>query len=249
MNFHWMVENDLSKKDLESCLHNLEQTGYQSALLTFHGKEEDPFIKAASMIDKFNKIKFMVAIRPYALTPMYCSMMCKSFNSLSNNRLILNIVNGTFDEDTEDFELNSSIDQRRLEAHNFAQKLLDETQVDLAFSGSSDQTIKNSIDFGKINISMLSLINNEWSSILLKNKITPMVRSFIIVKKTSQEALLELKQIDVPRLSNNTIAGSKEEVIDKLNSLAELGINDFMVSNLYGINDSESIHELVREII
>ena len=71
MNFHWMVENELSKKDLEVCLHNIEEAGYKSALLTFHGKKEDPFIKAASMIDKFNKIKFMVAIRPYALTPTY----------------------------------------------------------------------------------------------------------------------------------------------------------------------------------
>jgi hypothetical protein len=55
-------------------------------------------ILAARDIDISKKIKYMVAIRPYAISPQYLVMMNHSMNDIMSNRVQFNLILGHIKE-------------------------------------------------------------------------------------------------------------------------------------------------------
>jgi len=87
---------DTSVSGLQKLSKELDDVGYYSMLLTYDSVVSDNWIKTAKAIDENQKIKYMIAIRTYAISPEYCVMMSKGFNEISENRLILNVTSGNF---------------------------------------------------------------------------------------------------------------------------------------------------------
>lgn len=238
-----MVKDNLSPKDLKKTSKVLDFYGYESMLLTFHSDESDYWIKAANAIDTEDKIKYMIAIRPYAITAAYCSMIIKGFNEIQNNRMSLNIIAGTHDEDQQLFCSPTSIDERKKSSGLFVKDLrsINDHCPEIFFSGSSKETVENVARFGDGQILTLSKFNEEG-----KQSNRSIVRLSVIIDddaKTIYDSMQNMKE------KSNTIYGSKEEVISKISALEDMGVTDILISNTsFGSNNSE-IHEVVLEMI
>lgn len=72
----------------------LEDSGFHGVLFTYDALQGDFFVRIARSMDVSQKIKYMVAIRPYTISPQYLSMISQSIGEISPNRLQLNIISG-----------------------------------------------------------------------------------------------------------------------------------------------------------
>lgn len=250
MNFHWMPniwdKGPLSPKDINKLLVDLDHFGYESIMMSFRPSEGDTFIKAANAINVDGKIKIMVAIRPYALTARYLMMMCKGFEEIAENRLILNIIAGTFDDSQKLFCPASSLEQRKKDAGIFVQRLKENNLniknfPTIAFSGSSLSTLENVKNFGDMNISMLSDFHKYFNQYeMIKNK-RIMVKLWINMSNN-------FNNISNIREKNNTIYGDADSIKKQILELQKIGITDILISQSTLDDNDIAIHNLVKEM-
>lgn len=73
---------------------NLEKNHFSGVMFTHDIPEGDMFVKAAVDMDTNEKIKYLIAIRPYTISPQYLSMINQSMNKISNDRLQINFISG-----------------------------------------------------------------------------------------------------------------------------------------------------------
>ena len=154
MNIHYMLRD--SQLPLDALSHYLEECGYKSVLLTFHSQQPDYFVKSAASLTPGHKLKYMIALRPYHVSPQYLSMMTKAYNEIESNRLIINWIAGDFhnrpdEPDTElDIFLESepidTIQKRTTFLRNFVKMYKLYCPVSerppMVFSGYSDYTLE-----------------------------------------------------------------------------------------------------------
>lgn len=243
MKFHWMIKNNLSPRELKTMSKILDFYGYESMLLTFHSDESDYWIKAANAVSDEEKIKYMIAIRPYAITAAYCSMMVDAFNEISPNRISLNVIAGTHDDDQALFCSPTSIEDRKKQSGLFVERLrqVNTRCPEVFFSGSSKETIDNVRAYGDGQI--LTLEKFDVSKGLGGRVI---VRLSAIVDDNAKfiyDGMLEGKE------KNNTIFGNKEEIKNQIRQLESQGVTDLLISNTSFRANHTDIHSVVLEML
>jgi hypothetical protein len=72
----------------------LEAHNFSGVMFTHDIPEGDMFVKAAVDINPNEKIKYLVAIRPYTISPQYLSMINQSLDRISRDRLQINLISG-----------------------------------------------------------------------------------------------------------------------------------------------------------
>jgi len=97
MNFYMYI-NDIDK------VKNLIEHNYSGALLTYNVNNGDYFVKIAKTIVPEKDFKYLVAIRPYAISPQYLCMINNSINEISKNKLQINFVSGRRKEVEKGFD-------------------------------------------------------------------------------------------------------------------------------------------------
>lgn len=80
---------------------NLNKNNFSGVMFTHDIPEGDMFVKAAKDISLDESIKYLVAIRPYTISPQYLSMINKSINQIDRGRLQINLISG-YIKDHED---------------------------------------------------------------------------------------------------------------------------------------------------
>lgn len=90
MNFYFFNAQIDDIKELSN--HN-----FYGGLFIYDVPLGDRFTKIARIIDSDIEIKYLVAIRPYVVSPQYLCMLYNSVNSMHPGRLQLNIVSGSGD--------------------------------------------------------------------------------------------------------------------------------------------------------
>jgi hypothetical protein len=80
-----------SKFDL---IEELDEVGFHGALFTYNVKQSDFFTRIAKKISPETRIKYMVAIRPYVISPQYLCMINDSLNEIAEKRLQINLISG-----------------------------------------------------------------------------------------------------------------------------------------------------------
>jgi hypothetical protein len=75
-------------------IKELETIGFEGVLFTYNAKSHDYFIRIARNISSETKIKHMVAIRPYVISPQYLSMISKSIGEIKKDILQINLISG-----------------------------------------------------------------------------------------------------------------------------------------------------------
>lgn len=92
MRYWWFSMED--SKDLKSLTLELEDLGFYGVLLPYHIGLGDEFVRVGHALDPAQKLKYMVAVRPYLIQPQYLIMICKSLSQIDKDRLLINFVTG-----------------------------------------------------------------------------------------------------------------------------------------------------------
>lgn len=80
--------------NLKDLSRELDSFGYDSVLLVLHSQDGDWWTKAANAVDPTQKLKYLIAVRPYLFSPQYLAMLTTSFHEFAPNRVMLNFVAG-----------------------------------------------------------------------------------------------------------------------------------------------------------
>ena len=80
----------------------LQKNHYSGALYTYNILQGDFFTRIAKNIVVGEKFKYMVAIRPYVISPQYLCMINNSINQIEKNRLQINFINGWIKEEEKE---------------------------------------------------------------------------------------------------------------------------------------------------
>lgn len=106
----------------EGEITTLEQSHFDGVMFVYDSVLGDVFTKIARDIRQNEKIKYLVAIRPYTISPQYLCMINKSIGSIMPNRLQINLISGYIKDHEKDFggilgSVNDSSD--RIERSNY----------------------------------------------------------------------------------------------------------------------------------
>lgn len=81
----------------------LENHNFDGVMFTYVPHQGDIFTKVARDIKLTEKIKYLVAIRPYTISPQYLCMINQSIGSIMPERLQINLISGHIKENEKDF--------------------------------------------------------------------------------------------------------------------------------------------------
>jgi hypothetical protein len=72
----------------------LEKHNFDGVMFTYDATQGDMFVRTARDIKVEEDIKYLIAIRPYTISPQYIQTINDSMNEIDNNRLQLNFIAG-----------------------------------------------------------------------------------------------------------------------------------------------------------
>jgi alkanesulfonate monooxygenase SsuD/methylene tetrahydromethanopterin reductase-like flavin-dependent oxidoreductase (luciferase family) len=253
-NFHWLARENYSVENLIDLSNDLDNAGYDSVLLTYHSNTPDSFIKIPHIINKNQKIKYMIAIRPHSISPEYLKMQCDGFKEIQDNRLIINFVAGnlledegtpvpTIDRITEKMDLDSRRDYLDKFLEIF--KGLSGGKPEIAISGSSEKILdaaEKHADY--LIIELYAYIDKN---IYIKNINKKIVNLILCIRETQEEIDEIFKNKTIQGLDPE-YCGTKDKVMNNILKLHDIGIKDIMVSAGFGDLQKHRIHDLVKTI-
>jgi hypothetical protein len=109
-------------------VENLYNHKYSGALFTYNINQGDFFTRVARNINTKKDFKYMVAIRPYVISPQYLYMISKSIEEILPSTLQLNLISGWIKEEEKEFggvpgEINDM--SSNIEKSNYLIKYID----------------------------------------------------------------------------------------------------------------------------
>jgi alkanesulfonate monooxygenase SsuD/methylene tetrahydromethanopterin reductase-like flavin-dependent oxidoreductase (luciferase family) len=262
MKIHWMdAQWSRSPEEIRSLSRELDRVGYESVLLTFNSASQDNWIKAAAAMLPGQRLKYMIALRPYHLSPQYCAMMIEGFNSIDTNRLIINFVAGDVqnrpeEPDQKDVFGNTenlkTIDDRKKFVRDFVSELFKSEVItsmpEFVFSGYSPYTVKTAEIFDGIGLSMCD--DYDRNRELFKPLNRRMVSARTLIRDTDEEAEASVDAIKTrDREKEFTVYGSESTVFKKFLEMRENGVTDILTHSYHNDNESERIHESMNKFI
>jgi alkanesulfonate monooxygenase SsuD/methylene tetrahydromethanopterin reductase-like flavin-dependent oxidoreductase (luciferase family) len=256
MIYHWF-QNDVSNvsiSKMQNLVTYLDDCGYYSVLFPYYSLMSDPFIKSAAAIKKDEKIKFMVALRPRALSPEYCAMMCSAFGLIQRDRLMLNIVHGHLaPEEVQDaiIDPTNAFDSRESTlqyTETFLEKLIEKTNfknlgVDLVMSGGKSETMKISkkyADYSVVGYDNFTDNPDRYSNVE-PSKVMVGIR---IVIRDSDEECKEYK--DKYLNEENLLVSTKGQLLNRIAELESLGVRDMIISSHDPDQEARRVHDFVK---
>ncbi|KQU04336.1 alkanesulfonate monooxygenase [Rhodococcus sp. Leaf7] len=97
----------------------VEELGFEAVLTPTGGHCEDAWLVTAALIPATTRLKFLVAFRPGAVSPVTSAQMVSTFHRLSGGRVLLNVVVGGDDVEQRAYGDTLSKDQRYARADEF----------------------------------------------------------------------------------------------------------------------------------
>lgn len=70
------------------------ESGFDGSLFLFNIRALDQFVRVARHIDKEKNFKYMIAFRPYVMSPQYLCMITNSMNLIASDRVEINMISG-----------------------------------------------------------------------------------------------------------------------------------------------------------
>jgi len=84
-------------------ISRLEQHRFDGVMFVYDAMLGDVFTRIARDIKHTEKIKYLVAIRPYTISPQYLCMISKSLNLIMPNRVQINLISGYIKDHEKSF--------------------------------------------------------------------------------------------------------------------------------------------------
>ena len=270
MRLHYMLRDQhCNMEELRTLSSELEDCGYHSVLLTFHSQQADYFVKSAAALTPGHKLKYMIALRPYHVSPQYCAMMTIAYNEIDKDRLVFNWVAGDFhnrqDEPHLEFdvfaksELIDTIEKRTTFLRDFVKmyKLYCPVYArpGMVFSGFSDYTLDTVRMFNGTSLCMLDTYRENIEKFHdIENKLVSVSVSILKSNNYIKE-YTELANLNNPRLMSHSIVGDYETVKKQILELENEKITDLLIVTTVAHLDKEwnkenykIVSKLVKEI-
>jgi alkanesulfonate monooxygenase SsuD/methylene tetrahydromethanopterin reductase-like flavin-dependent oxidoreductase (luciferase family) len=259
MNFHWALRTNSGSDSVANIARlssRLNHSGYKSMLLTYFSKSQDNWIKAVKAGSENESIKYLVAIRTYAISPEYCAMICRSFEEILPNKLSLNIVHGSIKDSENVFESLVNFDQRlesaegrRIYTRDWLEKFLnlDHGNPEIYLSGNSDETrgLCNYFNVGHAaSLNKFKKYLNAGGKVI--NSIE-MIAASIVIRDTDEEALSFIMNSNEKNMISWTIYGSQESVESQIKELETIGVTDIMIDGYLEDEEYFRIDKMVKE--
>lgn len=260
--FHWLVRevNILSLEKLSNLSKELDDSGYYSALIVYNSNTPDGMIKASNIINKNQKLKYMIAIRPHAISPEYLKMKCDAFNEIQKNRLIINFVAGNLTKNEKQpfvllqnnkkqLDLEERKDNLVLFVENFYKLYENLEMPEIAISGSSQKIIDCASKFKTMLILEEGIFLNKKNNLLDINKKIIAITPRIKLEKENLENFIEEQKIK-NGFVNPYWVGNESEIMEKIKLLISQGIHDIMICPSFQDDDNNyRIHNVVQKIL
>ena len=265
MRFHWFYRTNISVSDLQDLSKTLEDVGYYSVLLTYHSKMHDMILPSFGACDNNQKLKYLIAIRTYSVSPEYASMICKSYNEAFPNKLILNVCSGDIhaDETTMDDvvfikNLIDTNEKRRKYTREWLSKFTELAKKgylpEIVMGGHSDETKNICKEFNAINLSAGTLYKEYYRNEDRVISDKQMIEFSVVIRDSDEEAFNFVNEhgVDGHKKGDDlrwTVYGTKDTVKKKIIEYKEMGATDILISYLSGDNNILGIHNLVKELM
>jgi hypothetical protein len=101
VNFYYFGGVMLDKKSPENP-SRLEESGFSGVMFTYDSTQGDMFVRSVRDMDVSEKIKYLVAIRPYTISPQYLSTINDSIGEIMKDRLQINFISGYIKDHEKD---------------------------------------------------------------------------------------------------------------------------------------------------
>jgi hypothetical protein len=101
MNVYWFGRH--LDKDFGYVSDLLEDSGFSGWLLPYAVGVPDPFVRIARGLKTDQKLKYLVAVRPYNISPQYLLAISQSLDLIQEDRVRINFVPGLILNDSEKF--------------------------------------------------------------------------------------------------------------------------------------------------
>jgi alkanesulfonate monooxygenase SsuD/methylene tetrahydromethanopterin reductase-like flavin-dependent oxidoreductase (luciferase family) len=84
-------------------ISNLEKSHFSGVMFTYDATQGDMLVRMARHINPNEKIKYLIAIRPYSVSPQYLCMVNDSINEIDSGRFQVNLISGYVKDHEADF--------------------------------------------------------------------------------------------------------------------------------------------------
>lgn len=261
MNISYFTKNSnipCEDSDFYNYFNKINDIGYYGIMFVYDSSLPDYMAFCARHLNTNHKFKFIIAMRTYAISPEYCSMICNTFHMIQNNRLCLNILSGDLqphETSIEDVVLISEHIDTSEKRTKYTQKWLKKFFIilrnkqykpEIIVSGFSDLNTMNASIYADKQLVMLSTYKKDMiDKIKCLGKMVS-VPIFIGDNLTEKEVIEKNNNNEM--MYESTIYGTEEEIINKILELKKIGITDVLI---YPIdNDQENIfHSMSKKLI
>lgn len=246
MNIYWFQRtNDFNFKTLSE---KLEDIGFTGILFPWGSMGDDYFTHIANKMDVTKKIKYMVAIRPYAVSPQYLCKVNRSMNKISNNRILINFVTGwVYDEEKnvggivqEVNDLSSNIERSNYMINYL--KTLNTMKDDLPdfYLSVTNQFVFEASKNNK------SIIPYSWYKVNMFD-LDPK-NSMIHVAPIIRDSQKEIEDLDKTSFGQDTEFFVKDQFKRFIYKLQEKSFDGVLISNSLSELETENILKVMQEI-
>ena len=246
------VFDSFESKSPEQIIKDLDDHGYYSVLHVYHSTKSDNWMKAARIVNERQKIKHMIAIRPYSISPEYFVMMYDAFEEICPNRIMFNIVAGRILQDENVIEnslyISDLIDtlEKRIEyTDKWLEKVLYIKKIpEIVIAGIGDRSLEIANKYGDYSAFTVDLYNRDRERVNIKAKKMCMIN--FLIRDTYEEAEQEAQSL-TPDKKNRTFYGTKESILEQIKELEASGVTDIMIRKYPEDEKFYKIHEFVKE--
>jgi hypothetical protein len=250
MNFYWFgrtKDNNLSAMSTE-----LEDAGFSGILLPYAVDVGDYFIQVATSISNDQKLKYIIAIRPYTISPQHLAMIIKSLNVVASDRLWINFVSGQILDDEKeiggiigDINDKSLPEDRRKYLQEYVPVFYDlcnKLNIDstICISGMGPDTFSLVEKYGDYNfVAYQAYVNNGPFKKISKPRVVSM---FPLIR--TQDEVDRIKESN--SAASDIFVTTDNNLIEKIKMLRHNGINDVMFYCYGSEEDRSSIINFVK---
>ena len=253
----WRNSPAIAAPEVSEVVDELDKAGYYSILFPIKSTTADYLPLAISSMRPEQKIKYMIPIRPYLLSPQYLSMLSAGIEAVVPGRTIFNFINGHIGEDENlDGIIHSSIDfsdktDRRRHLEDFI-KTLDRIKMyeqpdfsEILVSGGSLETLEVTHGLGAgLATSYSSFMQNHYEFYSKFNFKNIYVQICILLTESDDDPKIAEVVANNP---SGVIYGSYSEISTKIQELESMGVTDLLISNAFdgGKDERLKIHNFV----
>lgn len=199
----------------------LEKNNFSGVMYTYDPTEGDMFTRVAREIKTDGKIKYLVAIRPYTISPQYLYTISQSISEIAPNRLQINVVPGYIKDHEKNIggilgevnDLSESLERSKYTIE-FIKKLDEMNNGIMATQTAEGKQLENTLDvyISTTNSYVFETVKKYKNKIILPYHIYKRGFWSDVLKDPSMMINLDIKDTEVMLAITPIIRKTKEEL-------------------------------------